>query len=109
MTEGLSRLKDMILSSDKTDEICQSGKMKAKATYAVWSNKDDNTLMVFMGNGTKLETPTLSLVCDSPADVLLENKEGNWWYTSSQTCTLVMDGKEMKLMPTEKPLKFEGM
>lgn len=100
---------DYILTSDKADEICQSGKMKAKATYAVWSNKDDNTLMVFMGNGTKLETPSLTLVCDKPADVMLENKEGNWWYTSSQTCTLVMDGKEMKLLPTEKPLKLEGI
>ena len=101
--------KDMILSSDKTDEICQSEKMKAKATYAIWSSKGNNTLMAFMGNGTELETPSLRLVCDSPADVLLENNEGNWWYTSSQTCMLVMDGKEMKLLPTEKPLKFEGM
>lgn len=100
---------DVILSSDKADEICQSEDMKAKATYAIWSSKDDNTLMIFMGNGTKLETPSLSLICDSPADVLLENKEGNWWYTSSQTCTLVMDGKNIKLLPTEKPLKFEGM
>lgn len=100
---------DVILSSDKADEICQSEDMKAKATYAVWSSKDDNTLMVFMGNGNELETPSLRLVCDSPADVMLENKEGYWWYTSSQICTLIMDGKKIKLLPTEKPLKFEGM
>ena len=83
--------------------------MKAKATYAFWSSKGNNTLMVFMGNGNELETPSLRLVCDSPADVMLENKEGNWWYTSSQTCTLIMNGKKIKLLPTEKPLKLEGI
>lgn len=65
---------DYILSSDKADELCQSGNMNAKATYALWSEIDGKDLLLFMGNGTKLEIPSLSIVCDKPTDVLLEKK-----------------------------------
>ena len=99
---------DCILSSDKADEMCRSGKMKAKATYAIWSSKEDYTWMVFMGHGTQLETPFLSIESSEPADVLLEKKDGGWWYTASKACTLVRNKTEIKVIATETPMKLEN-
>ncbi len=98
---------DYILSSDKADELCQSGNMNAKATYALWSEIEGKDLLLFMGNGTKLEIPSLSIVCDKPTDVLLEKKDGDWWYTASNTCTLEINKAKYKLTPTVKPLKLK--
>ena len=60
-----------------------------------------------MGNGTKLEIPSLSIVCDKPTDVLLEKKDGDWWCTASNTCTLEINKAKFKLTPTIKPLKLK--
>ena len=98
---------DYILSSDKAEELCQSGNMNAKATYALWSEIDGKDLLLFMGNGTKLEIPSLSIVCDKPTDVLLEKKDGDWWYTASNTCTLEVNKAKFILTPTVKPLKLK--
>ena len=98
---------DYILSSDKADERCQSGNMNAKATYALWSKKDGKDLLLFMGNGTSLKTPSLSIQSNEPIDVLLEKKDGGWWYTASKACTLVINKVKMKLSPTEKQIKLK--
>lgn len=98
---------DYILSSDKADDLCRSGKMKAKAAYAIWSCKGGKDLMLFMGKGVKLETPFLSIESREPVDVLFEKKDEDWWYTASKACTLVINNVKINLFPTEKLIKLK--
>ena len=39
--------------------------------------------------------------------VLLEKKDGDWWYTASNTCTLEVNKAKFILTPTVKPLKLK--
>ena len=94
---------DHILSlSDATQTATYQG-MKVKADYAVISNRyagDNRTL--FMGNGTQLIAPGVSIRTSVPANVLLEQKQGKWYILSSASCTVVIGGKKMKVEAAQK-------
>ena len=88
--------------SDATQTATYQG-MKVKADYAVISNRyagDNRTL--FMGNGTQLIAPGVSIRTSVPANVLLEQKEGKWYILSSASCTVVIGGKKMKVEAAQK-------
>lgn len=88
--------------SDATQTATYQG-MKVKADYAVISNRyagDNRTL--FMGNGTQLIAPGVSIRTSVPANVLLEQKQGKWYILSSASCTVVIDGKKMKVKAAPK-------
>lgn len=88
--------------SDATQTATYQG-MKVKADYAVISNRyagDNRTL--FMGNGTQLIVPGVSIRTSVPANVLLEQKEGKWYILSSASCTVVIGGKKMKVEAAQK-------
>lgn len=88
--------------SDATQTATYQG-MKVKADYAVISNRyagDNRTL--FMGNGTQLIVPGVSIRTSVPANVLLEQKQGKWYILSSASCTVVIGGKKMKVEAAQK-------
>ena len=88
--------------SDATQTATYQG-MKVKADYAVISNRyagDNRTL--FMGNGTQLIAPGVSIRTSVPANVLLEQKQGKWYILSSASCTVVIGGKKMKVEAAQK-------
>ena len=88
--------------SDATQTATYQG-MKVKADYAVISNRyagDNRTL--FMGNGTQLIAPGVSIRTSVPANVLLEQKQGKWYILSSASCTVVIGGKKMKVKAAPK-------
>ena len=88
--------------SDATQTATYQG-MKVKADYAVISNRyagDNRTL--FMGNGTQLIAPGVSILTSVPANVLLEQKQGKWYILSSASCMVVIGGKKMKVEAAQK-------
>ena len=88
--------------SDATQTATYQG-MKVKADYAVISNRyagDNRTL--FMGNGTQLIAPGVSIRTSVPANVQLEQKQGKWYILSSASCTVVIGGKKMKVEAAPK-------
>lgn len=53
--------KDCILSSDNASHLCGMGDMKAKAVYALCGNKAGKETTLFLGNGTLLQTPRVTI------------------------------------------------
>lgn len=85
---------DHILSSDTAAHVCSMGQMKAAATYALWGKQGETDHIFFMGNGTYAETPRLTIKADKNINVLLENLDGEWYYTASGPCRISLDGKQ---------------
>lgn len=92
---------DRIISSENPSHLCVSGEIKMKATYVLWGNKKSEDCILFMGNGTLLQVPDITIKADNPMNVLLEYKEGNWMYTASENCSLTLKGKSYKLKATQ--------
>lgn len=89
---------DLILSSDSEVDECQSGSMKAKATYAMWRcGADGDCEMLFMGNGTMVQIPQLSIKSPKPVSILLEHRVDGWHYEATGECTLMFNGHRYKL------------
>lgn len=91
---------DRILSSDNAGHICKTGEMTTQATYALWGNKNGNDCTFFLGGGTLLQTPNVEIKSLSPADILLEYKEGTWFYSASMPCEVTLNGEKYVLSPS---------
>lgn len=98
---------DYILSSDRPEETCTSGNMSAQATYALWGNKQGNDCTLFLGNGTLLSTPNIIIKSATPANVLLEYKNGTWHYTASADCTVSLNKKTYRLKAVSKATELK--
>lgn len=98
---------DYILSSDRPEEICTSGNMSAQATYALWGNKQGNDCTLFLGNGTLLSTPNIIIKSATPANILLEYKNGTWHYTASADCTVSLNKKTYRLKAVSEATKLK--
>lgn len=98
---------DYILSSDRPEETCSSGNMSAQATYALWGNKQGNDCTLFLGNGTLLSTPNIIIKSATPANVLLEYKNGTWHYTASADCTVSLNKKTYRLKAVSEATKLK--
>ncbi len=98
---------DYILSSDRPEETCSSGNMSAQATYALWGNKQGNDCTLFLGNGTLLSTPNIIIKSATPANVLLEYKNGTWHYTASADCTVSLNKKAYKLKASSEAIELK--
>lgn len=90
---------DYILSSDNNAASCVLGQMSASATYALWG-KDEKGSVLFLGNGTCLQTPDIKIQSEQPVNVLMEYKEGHWEYTASGDCIILIQGKKHKVKAT---------
>ena len=98
---------DYILSSDRPEETCSSGNMSAQATYALWGNKQGNDCTLFLGNGTLLSTPNIIIKSATPANILLEYKNGTWHYTASADCTVSLNKKTYRLKAVSEATKLK--
>lgn len=87
--------------SDAAQNATYQG-MKVRADYAVISNQHKGSRTLFMGNGTQLVTPKVSIQTSVPANVLLEQKQGKWYILSSAPCTVQIGGKKVKIGATSE-------
>ncbi len=85
---------DNILSSDNAECDAQTGKFSAKAAYAVWSTRNDEDILAFLGGGTRLHTPHITITAERPVDVLLQKVQGAWTYRASGECDIYIDGRK---------------
>ena len=99
--------KDCILSSDNASHLCGMGDMKAKAVYALCGNKAGKETTLFLGNGTLLQTPRVTIKSEKPANVLLEHQLDGWYYEASADCTITIKGQTYKAKAT-KGLEYLG-
>lgn len=99
--------KDCILSSDNASHLCGMGDMKAKAVYALCGNKAGKETTLFLGNGTLLQTPRVTIKSEKPANVLLEHQLDGWYYEASADCTITIKGQTYKAKAT-KGLEYWG-
>ena len=83
---------DRILSSDNATHLCEMDRMKAAATYALWGSGIADAVF-FLGNGTLLKTPEVSIQSKVPVDVLLEHKSSGWYCSASGACSITFSGK----------------
>lgn len=93
---------DHIFSLSDSGQTATYQQMKVKAEYAVISNEYDGNRTVFMGSGTQLSTPGISIQTSKCANVLLEKKQGKWYIHSSAPCTLIVDGRTLKVKATSQ-------
>lgn len=95
---------DRIISSDDATQLCEMGELKTVATYTLWGNKQGDDCIFFLGNGTLLQTPSVSVKADVPVNVLLEKETDGWYYTASGACSITLNGKihKVKNAVTEK-------
>lgn len=98
---------DRILSSDKPKEMYASGKMSAQATYALWGNKQGSDCTLFLGNGTLLRTPNITIQSTLPANILLECKDGEWYYTASGNGSISIKNKTYKVKATSEAIRLK--
>lgn len=98
---------DYILSSDHTDHLCATEGMKAKATYALCGNKAGEANILFLGNGTLLQTSRIAIQSDKPVNVLLEQQPDGWYYEASADCAITIKGKLYQVQATDK-MKYLG-
>lgn len=96
--------KDYILSSDDATHVCKMEGMSASATYALWGRARESDITLFLGHGTLLQTPRITVRSDIPVNVLLEQTAGQWYYTSTGACTISIDGKKHKVKKTLKKI-----
>lgn len=99
--------KDCILSSDNASHLCGMGDMKAKAVYALCGNKAGKETTLFLGNGTLLQTPRVTIKSEKTANVLLEHQLDGWYYEASADCTITIKGQTYKAKAT-KGLEYLG-
>lgn len=97
--------KDYILSSDDAAHLCTMDGMKSKATYALCGNKAGEESILFLGNGTLLQTSRITIQSDKPVNTLLEHRQDGWYYETSAACTFTIKGKSYQAKATEG-LKF---
>lgn len=93
--------KDYILSSDHATHLCTIKGMKTKATYALCGNKAGEESILFLGNGTLLQTSRIIIKADKPVNVLLEHQPEGWRYEASADCTITVKGRIYKVKATE--------
>jgi hypothetical protein len=96
--------------SGRTDYIFTSGSTGSKATYSDMSSDgtysivgmDDQgkSVLLFLGNGQKMQAGTILISSDKKANVLLEKKLDHWYYTSTEYVNLQFGKKKWKLRPS---------
>lgn len=95
--------RDLILSSDKPGHLCKVEAMQACGTYTLWRcAADGSNELMFLGNGTRMLLPGVSIDAVQPVNVLLERFSDGWHYEASGACTLVVGGTKILLKSAGK-------
>lgn len=84
--------RDLIVSADDNKAMSNIGSTKVRAKYVVIAGND----MVFMGEGTWLDTESITIESALPSNVLLQQREGKWYYKSDVPVTITILGKIIK-------------
>lgn len=96
--------RDLILSSDQPTHLCKVENLQSKATYILWRKGRQDSILFFMGHGTLMQTPEVSLQAETPVSILLERRTDGWYYEASGICTLTLNGRIYELMAGEGKL-----
>lgn len=95
---------DYIFSSAQQHVACSHRDMQVTAAFALLRygavHGEDR---YFMGDGTHLVAPEVSITTRKPATVTLYRNAGQWYYTSTDDCRIVCNRKKHRLPATSVP------
>ncbi|MBQ8422950.1 MAG: heparinase II/III family protein [Coprobacter sp.] len=85
---------DYIISNDNAREMATINDFSTKAVYALWGTEGDNTT-IFLGGGTYLKTPMITITAEKPIDVTIEKSKEGLTYTATGKCDIFINGKKV--------------
>ena len=89
---------DYIFTSGSVGVSARFEDMSSDGTYsAVGKDTIGESIVLFLGNGKKLQAGNITISTEKTANVLLEKKDGKWYYTASAPVTVKMGKKSVKL------------
>lgn len=91
---GKSDRTDYIFSSVKNEKVLFKH-MEVNATYAVISESGNN-FTLFLGNGTLIKRKDILIRTEEKANVILEYKDGKYYFTSDKPSVISFKGKEIR-------------
>ena len=97
---------DMILSSAHAEKEIRHGEMSVRAAYMCLQRKEGRPERLFMGDGLSFHAADVEIRADEAADVSLEKRGEEWYYTASCPCTIVVDGKEVRVEASDTPRRW---
>lgn len=95
-----SGAKDYIFSSTDVSSAVRHLDMSVKGLYAVISRSADDAVY-FLAHGTQLAAEGIEILCEGCGDVVLEKKEGRWYYSASLPCRIKIGKTRYRLQSGE--------
>ena len=80
--------------------------MAARAVYVCLQRKEGRPVRFFMGDGLSFHADDVEVRADEAADVSLEKRGEDWYYTASGPCVIVVGGKEVRVEASDTPRKW---
>jgi len=96
IVESQNGRKDYIFSSESASKAAYNN-MAAQARYAVIGLSDNGNRILFMGHGCMLKDNVCTIETTEAVNVVLEKKQGKWFYSSDTPCKITISGKIYKL------------
>lgn len=87
---------DYIFSTSDASQTVTYRDMKVKGDYALISNENAGNRTLFLGNGTYLHTSGIRIETSQTANVLMEQRKGKWYITSSAACRVTIGDKTIQ-------------
>ncbi len=101
--ENKNERTDYIFSSAQPEITATYKDMTVKATYALIGIGEKDAVF-FLGNGIFLKNSKISIRCQKKANVAVENKNGNWYYTADAPCQIDLEEKSYELIAADYQL-----
>ncbi|MCD8318269.1 MAG: heparinase II/III-family protein [Paraprevotella sp.] len=97
---------DWILSSVDSVREVRHEAMSVRAVYSCLRREDGKPVRLFMGHGLLFKAEGVDIRTEREADVSLQRRDTEWYYTTSAPCTIRFDGCKRKVEATDRPLKW---
>jgi len=95
--ESKSGRTDYIFSnSNATDKVVYKD-FSSQSTYSVVGVEKSGDCVLFMGHGILLSTKNVTIKTVQPANVIVEMKQGKWYYMADAACKITISGKTYNL------------
>lgn len=93
--ENKSGRTDYIFSQGQPTGSASYKQMAATGTYALIGVQNEKNCILFLGNGTRLTYKDITVSSMNPVNVALEKKDGQWYVTASDACTVTIGKKKV--------------
>ena len=97
---------DVVLSStDGAKEVRHAG-MVSRAAYVCLRREGGRLVRLLMGDGEGFCAEGVEIRAEGKADVSLQAKGGEWYYTASRPCTIRIAGESRRVEPSASPRRW---